>query len=143
MKNKVDKYNIGRLKLEGINFFKTVIEIIHSFDVEIWIEYGSLLGYVRHNDLIPWDSEFDLGILICGSGNGISMAANKHQGIRSAICWEPELASLARQHNDANILTMPARFISEEKAIDIVEAFFSVQFEGGRHQNRVNKIACV
>jgi len=87
--------------------------------------------------------EFDLGILICGSGNGISMAANKHQGIRSAICWEPELASLARQHNDANILTMPARFISEEKAIDSVEAFFSVQFEGGRHQNRVNKIACV
>lgn len=87
--------------------------------------------------------EFDLGILICGSGNGISMAANKHQGIRSAICWKPELASLARQHNDANILTMPARFISEEKAIDIVEAFFSVQFEGGRHQNRVNKIACV
>ena len=87
--------------------------------------------------------EFDLGILICGSGNGISMAANKHQGIRSAICWEPELASLARQHNNANILTMPARFISEEKAIDIVDAFFSQQFEGGRHQNRVNKIACV
>jgi len=87
--------------------------------------------------------EFDLGILICGSGNGISMAANKHQGIRSAICWEPELASLARQHNDANILTMPARFISEEKAIDIVDAFFFQQFEGGRHQNRVNKIACV
>ena len=89
------------------------------------------------------NKEFDLGILICGSGNGISMAANKHQGIRSAICWEPELASLARQHNDANILTMPARFISEEKAIDIVDAFFSKQFEGGRHQNRVNKISCV
>ena len=89
------------------------------------------------------NKEFDLGILICGSGNGISMAANKHQGIRSAICWEPELAILARQHNDANILTMPARFISEEKAIDIVDAFFSKQFEGGRHQNRVNKIACV
>ena len=89
------------------------------------------------------NKEFDFGILICGSGNGISMAANKHQGIRSAICWEPELASLARQHNDANILTMPARFISEEKAIEIVDAFFSQEFEGGRHQNRVNKIACV
>ncbi|MBL4652417.1 MAG: ribose 5-phosphate isomerase B [Flavobacteriales bacterium] len=89
------------------------------------------------------NKEFDLGILICGSGNGISMAANKHQGIRSAICWEPELATLARQHNDANILTMPARFISQEKAIEIVDSFLAQEFEGGRHQNRVNKIACV
>ncbi|MBL4623822.1 MAG: ribose 5-phosphate isomerase B [Flavobacteriales bacterium] len=88
-------------------------------------------------------NEFDLGILICGSGNGISMAANKHQGIRSAICWDPELASLARQHNNANILTMPARFISEDMAMEIVDAFFSQEFEGGRHQNRVEKIACV
>ena len=86
--------------------------------------------------------QFDFGILICGSGNGISMAANKHIGIRSAICWKPELASLARQHNDANILTMPARFISEEEALEFVDAFFSQEFEGGRHQNRVNKIAC-
>jgi ribose 5-phosphate isomerase B len=84
----------------------------------------------------------DYGVLICGSGNGISMAANKHQGIRAAICWKRELASLARQHNDANILSLPARFITEEEAKACAEAFFTTPFEGGRHANRVNKIAC-
>jgi ribose 5-phosphate isomerase B len=84
----------------------------------------------------------DLGVLICGSGNGISMTANKHQGIRCALCWAPEIASLARQHNDANILSLPARFISEELAIEILHAFLSAQFEGGRHATRVGKIAC-
>ena len=83
-----------------------------------------------------------LGILICGSGNGISMTANKHQGIRSALCWKPEIAALARQHNNANILTLPARFLSEAEALEIVDTFFSTDFEGGRHQNRVEKIAC-
>jgi ribose 5-phosphate isomerase B len=86
--------------------------------------------------------EADLGVLICGSGNGISMTANKHQGIRCALCWTPEIASLARQHNDANILSLPARFISEELAIDILHAFLSAEFEGGRHATRVGKIAC-
>lgn len=81
-----------------------------------------------------------LGILLCGSGNGISMTANKHQGIRSAICWTTEIAKLARQHNDANILTLPARFISNEEAIEIVDVFLSTEFEGGRHQKRVEKI---
>ena len=84
----------------------------------------------------------DLGVLICGSGNGISMTANKHQGVRCALCWTPEIASLARQHNDANILSLPARFISEELAVDILHAFLSAQFEGGRHATRVGKIAC-
>jgi ribose 5-phosphate isomerase B len=84
----------------------------------------------------------DLGVLICGSGNGISMTANKHQGIRCALCWTPEIASLARQHNDANILSLPARFISEELATEILHAFLSAQFEGGRHATRVGKIAC-
>jgi ribose 5-phosphate isomerase B len=82
------------------------------------------------------------GILLCGSGNGINMTANKHQGIRSALCWTPEIAELARQHNDANIVTLPARFIDEETAKQIVDVFFTTEFEGGRHQNRVNKIAC-
>jgi ribose 5-phosphate isomerase B len=86
--------------------------------------------------------EADLGVLICGSGNGISMTANKHQGIRCALCWTPEIASLARQHNDANILSLPARFISEELATEILHAFLSAQFEGGRHATRVGKIAC-
>lgn len=83
-----------------------------------------------------------LGILICGSGNGINMTANKHQGIRSALCWKKELAQLARQHNDANILALPARFVSENEALEMVDAFLTTEFEGGRHQNRVNKIAC-
>lgn len=82
------------------------------------------------------------GILLCGSGNGINMTANKHQGIRSALCWTPEIAALARQHNDANIVTLPARFIDVETALQIVDTFFSTEFEGGRHQNRLNKIAC-
>ena len=86
--------------------------------------------------------EADLGIVICGSGNGINMAVNKHQGIRSALCWLPELAALARQHNNANMLALPARFISETEAKAIVDAYLENEFEGGRHERRVNKIAC-
>ena len=80
------------------------------------------------------------GVLICGSGNGISMAANKHSGIRAALCWEVEIAKLARQHNDANILSLPARFISKDSAKEIVKIFLEEEFEGGRHQRRVSKI---
>jgi len=81
-----------------------------------------------------------VGILICGSGNGISMAANKHKGIRAALCWIPEIAVLARKHNDANVLVLPGRFITHEDAVTCVEAFLTEQFEGGRHLLRVNKI---
>ncbi|MDH6355396.1 ribose 5-phosphate isomerase B [Dysgonomonas sp. PH5-45] len=80
------------------------------------------------------------GIGICGSGNGINMTLNKHQGIRSALCWNAEIASLARAHNDANVIVMPARFVSEEEAIDILNKFFETDFEGGRHQKRIDKI---
>jgi len=83
-----------------------------------------------------------LGVLICGSGNGISMSANKHQGIRSAICWSREIAVLARQHNNANILSLPARFITVDEAKEITHTFFNTEFEGGRHERRVNKISC-
>lgn len=83
-----------------------------------------------------------LGIVICGSGNGINMTVNKHQYVRSALCWSPEIAALARSHNNANILALPARFLEKEEALKIVEAFFNTPFEGGRHQRRVNKIAC-
>lgn len=83
-----------------------------------------------------------LGIVICGSGNGINMTTNKHQKIRSALCWKKEIASLAREHNNANILALPARFISEKEAIEIVDVFFSTSFEGGRHRRRVEKIKC-
>ena len=86
--------------------------------------------------------EYDLGILICGSANGVAMAANKHQGVRAAICWTVELAVLARTHNDANVLCLPARFISEVDAQAIADAFLQTEFEGGRHANRVHKISC-
>lgn len=80
------------------------------------------------------------GILICGSANGVAITANKHQGIRAAICWENEIASLARLHNDANIICLPARFVSIDLALEMVDLFLSTEFEGGRHQNRVQKI---
>ena len=83
----------------------------------------------------------ELGILICGSGEGVAITANKHQKIRCALCWMPELASLARQHNDANMIALPARFIASQLATDIVDTFLSTPFEGGRHQNRVEKIS--
>ncbi len=86
--------------------------------------------------------EFDLGILICGSANGVAITANKHQGIRAAICWNEELATLARSHNNANVVCIPARFISIEEAKNVVKTFLTTEFEGGRHANRVNKIAC-
>ena len=86
--------------------------------------------------------EADFGILICGSGNGINMAANKHKGIRSALCWNSEIAELARLHNDANILALPGRFISEEEAKKCVDVFLNTAFEGGRHADRVKKIDC-
>jgi ribose 5-phosphate isomerase B len=87
--------------------------------------------------------ESDLGILICGSGNGVCMTANKHKNIRAALCWNKDLARLARQHNDANVICLPARFISKRLATLIVQAFLTSEFEGGRHANRVNKIGCI
>lgn len=80
------------------------------------------------------------GITICGSGNGIAMTANKHQGIRAALCWNEEISRLARSHNNANVLSMPARFISQDEAIKILDTFLSTEFEGGRHQRRIEKM---
>lgn len=108
----------------------------YSADSTDYPDYAHTVSdFVENNEDI-------LGILICGSGNGISMTANKHQGIRCALCWETEIAELARLHNNANIIALPARFISKEAAIEMVDTFFSTEFEGGRHANRVNKIAC-
>ena len=86
--------------------------------------------------------EYELGIVICGSGNGVAITANKHQGIRAALCWNEDLAALSRQHNNANVIALPARFISYEHAEKLTEIFVTTPFEGGRHQNRVDKIAC-
>ncbi len=88
------------------------------------------------------EKKFDLGLLICGSANGVAMTANKHQGIRAAICWNEELAGLARQHNNANILCLPSRFISTADAEKILDRFLNSSFEGGRHERRVTKISC-
>jgi len=85
-------------------------------------------------------NEVERGIVICGSGNGVNMTANRHHGVRSALCWNEEIAKLARQHNDANIIALPARFISEEEAEKCVDVFLSTPFEGGRHTDRVKKI---
>lgn len=84
----------------------------------------------------------EMGIILCGSGNGAQMTANKHQGVRAALCWNNELVALTRQHNNANILTIPARFVSLQQALGFVKIFLTTEFEGGRHQNRVAKIAC-
>lgn len=84
----------------------------------------------------------DLGILVCGSANGVAITANKHQDIRAAICWNEELASLARKHNNANVLCIPARFVDFEETEKIIEKFLSTEFEGGRHSTRVDKISC-
>lgn len=88
------------------------------------------------------NGEAKAGIILCGSGNGAAMTANKHQGIRAALCWNNELASLARQHNDANILAIPGRFVNEAVAMSMVQTFLDTPFEGGRHQRRVAKIRC-
>ena len=84
----------------------------------------------------------DFGVSMCGSGNGITMTLNKHQKVRAALCWKPEIAALAKQHNNANILSMPARFISRRMAVRILDAYLNAQFEGGRHQRRIEKIPC-
>ncbi|MEI8135763.1 MAG: ribose 5-phosphate isomerase B [Bacteroidota bacterium] len=86
------------------------------------------------------NKEANFGVLMCGSGNGINISANKHKGIRAALCWNSEIAIMARQHNDANILVLPARYISAEEAYKCIDVFLSTKFEGGRHQDRIEKI---
>ena len=96
--------------------------------------------YVHPVSLEVKEKKSQIGIIICGSGNGAAMTANKHKGVRAAICWSEEIAELARQHNDANIISIPSRFLSEEEIINIVEAFIKTDFEGGRHKKRIDKI---
>jgi ribose 5-phosphate isomerase B len=88
------------------------------------------------------EGKAQFGILICGSANGVCITANKHQNVRAALCWKNDIAALARQHNDANVLGLPARFITIEEGIEMVDTFLNTAFEGGRHQGRVDKIAC-
>lgn len=108
----------------------------YSEDSVDYPDYAHKLGTAIDN------KDCDQGIAICGTGNGINMALNKHQGVRGALCWNVEIAKLARMHNDANILTLPGRFITPKEAYDMIAAFFNTDFEGGRHQKRIDKIPC-
>ena len=111
----------------------------HGTNTEESVDYPDFIHPVA-KDVSAQNS--DLGIIICGSGNGAAMTANKHRKIRAALCWTNELVSLARQHNNANVLSIPARFVSISQALQMVETFISTGFEGGRHQGRIDKIPC-
>ncbi len=106
----------------------------HSTESCDYPDYAHPLGYAIDK------GELQRGISICGSGNGISMTLNKHQKVRAALCWQPEIAALATLHNDANVCSLPARFVSEDEAKAILEAYFEATFEGGRHQGRIDKM---
>jgi ribose 5-phosphate isomerase B len=132
----------------GFEYKTKLVEILGSAGYEVK-DYGPYSGdsvdypdYVHPLCEAIEAGDMGLGIVICGSGNGVAITANKHQGIRAAICWNEELAALSRQHNDANVLAIPARFISFEIAEKMVKVFLETDFEGGRHQSRVDKIAC-
>lgn len=130
----------------GFEYKKILIDFLNEYKVKDFGTYSN--DSVDYPDFAhPVASaveseEFDLGILICGSANGVAITANKHQGIRAAICWNGELAELARSHNNANVLCIPARFVSTELAKEITFKFLNSAFEGGRHATRVDKISC-
>ena len=133
----------------GSDLKKKIVNLLKDQNIEV-VNYGT-----DQNESVDYpdfahpvgksiqENKVDLAIVICGSGNGVNMVANKHQGVRSALCWDVELAEMARSHNNANVVAVPARYISEEKAFEILSAFLNTEFEGGRHDRRVNKIPCV
>jgi ribose 5-phosphate isomerase B len=113
--------------------------INHGTDTHDSVDYPDF-GHLVARDVTS--GHCDYGIVICGSGNGINMTVNKHAGIRAALCWNKEIAALARQHNNANILSIPARYTSIAQAVEMVKTFLTTDFEAGRHQQRVDKISC-
>lgn len=132
----------------GVDYKNAVVKMLqgrgyevknYGTDSESSVDYPDF-GHPVAIDVASKDADF--GVVICGSGNGINMTVNKHQEIRSALCWTKEIAGLARLHNDANIIAIPARYTSINQAVEMVEAFLDTKFEGGRHQNRVDKISC-
>ena len=126
-------------KLELLSYLTTQGHTVinHGTDDEDSMDYPDTIHPVAED---VSNQKSDIGIIICGSGNGANMTANKHKSIRSALCWNSHIATLARQHNNANILSLPARFISLDEAKEIVDLFLSTDFEGGRHQRRIDKI---
>lgn len=131
----------------GPDYKKAIVDFLKQKGHEIFNHGTDTFDSVDYPDFghpVATDVETrkaDFGIVICGSGNGINMTVNKHQGIRSALCWTKEIAGLARQHNDANIISIPARYTSIQQAVEMVDTFINTSFEGGRHANRVNNIA--
>jgi ribose 5-phosphate isomerase B len=132
----------------GYNYKEEIISFLDGKNVK-WKDFGTYsIDSVDYPDFAHpvaqavENGEAAFGILICGSANGVAITANKHQGIRAAICWGEELADLARKHNDANIICIPARFVRETLVEKMLEVFMHTEFEGGRHKNRVDKIAC-
>ena len=132
----------------GPEYKKAIVEMLKAKGYEVTnygtdstdsVDYPDFAHAVA-NDVS--EKKADFGIIICGSGNGIAMAANKHAKVRAAVCWMKEIAVLARQHNNANIISIPARFTSLPQAVEMVNTFLNTEFEGGRHQNRVDKISC-
>ena len=130
----------------GTEYKFAIIELLEKLGHEV-INFGTdteesvdYPDYIHPVAFAVENGEVDFGIILCGSGNGASITANKHQGVRASLCWNNELVALARQHNNANILGLPARFISKYQALEFVETFLNTEFEGGRHQNRIDKI---
>ena len=124
-------------KIENYLSEKGYTVINKGYDGKESVDYPD---YIHPVSIEVKEKKAQIGIIICGSGNGAAMTANKHKGVRAAICWSEEIAELARQHNDANIISIPSRFLSEEEIINIVEAFIKTDFEGGRHKKRIDKI---
>jgi ribose 5-phosphate isomerase B len=132
----------------GPDYKKAIVQFLEEKGYTVYNHGTDSIESVDYPDFghpVAYDVESkkaDFGIVICGSGNGIAMTVNKHQDIRAALCWTKEIAALARLHNDANIISIPARYTSIPQAIEMVDTFLSTSFEGGRHANRVHKIAC-
>ena len=130
----------------GFDYKQALLETLQAADLKDFGTYSNTSAdypdFAHPVATAVESGDFDLGILVCGSANGVAITANKHQGIRAAICWNEELAELARKHNNANIVCIPARFISIDEAKKIVDTFLNTDFEGGRHATRVGKIAC-
>ena len=132
----------------GVDYKNAIITLLESKNINV-INHGTdttdsvdYPDFIHHVAKDVATKAVDLGIIICGSGNGAAMTANKHQEVRAALCWNKEIVALAREHNNANILGLPARFISLHQALEMVDTFLGTSFEGGRHEKRINKIAC-
>lgn len=130
----------------GTEYKQAIVEHLESKGIQVINHGTNTKDSVDYPDFVhpvanDVEADYvDFGILICGSGNGVSMTANKHKGVRAALCWTKEIAALARQHNNANIISIPARFTASQQALEMVDTFLETPFEGGRHQKRVDKI---